>query len=177
MNTTAQVKQAIKKSAQQIRQEPLELLRTAAKQITGSENIPFGEQPKPQEKPKEENSEVPQDEQNYKKRVAEQDGRHLQALESELKDIRRQKLFNELMKRIQSGEDVPLEEFVELSFEQKDVLKAQIEATKKQQAMQANQSSGIPMPESKRGRKMGGGQKGAAKKEETRVEKPVPPSG
>lgn len=177
MNTTAQVKQAIKKSAQQIRQEPLELLRAAAKQVTGSENIPFGEQPKPQEKPKEENSEIPKDEQNYKKQVAEQDGRHLQALESELKDIRRQKLFNELMKRIQSGEDVPLEEFTELSYEQKDVLKAQMEAFKKQQAMQANQTSGVPMPTSKRGRQMSGGQKGAAKKEETRVEKPVPPSG
>lgn len=177
MNTTAQVKQAIKKSAQQIRQEPLELLRTATKQVTGSENIPFGEQPKPQEKPREENGGDPQDEQSYKKKVAEQDGRHLQALESELKDIRRQKLFNDLMRRIQSGEDVPLEEFTELSYEQKDVLKAQMEAFKKQQAMQANQSSGVPMPESKRGRKMGGGQKGAAKKEQTRVEKPVPPSG
>lgn len=177
MNTTAQVKQAIKKSAQQIRQEPLELLRTAAKQVTGSENIPFDEQPKPQEKPNTESNQVPQDEQNYKKKVAEQDGRHLQALESELKDIRRQKLFNDLMRRIQSGEDVPLEEFTELSYEQKDVLKAQMEAFKKQQAMQANQSSGVPMPESKRGRKMGGGQKGAAKKEQTRVEKPVPPSG
>lgn len=177
MNTTAQVKQAIKKSVQQIRQEPLELLRTAAKQVTGSENIPFGEQPKPQEKPNMESNQVPQDEQNYKKKVAEQDGRHLQALESELKDIRRQKIFNDLMRRIQSGEDVPLEEFTELSYEQKDVLKAQMEASKKQRAMQTNQSSGVPMPESKRGRKMGGGQKGAAKKEQTRVEKPVPPSG
>ncbi len=177
MNTTAQVKQAIKKSAQQIRQEPLELLRTAAKQVTGNENISFGEQSKPQEKQNPETDQVPQDEKDYKKKVAEQDGRHLQALESELKDIRRQKLFNSLMQRIQSGEDVPLEEFTELSYEQKDVLKAQMEAYKKQKAMQANQGSGIPMPASKRGRQMSGGQKGAAKKEETRVEKPVPPSG
>lgn len=178
MNTTAQVKQAIKKSAQQIRQEPLELLRSAAKQVTGSENLPFLNQPeKKQDKPKQEGDAVPQDEKEYKKKVAEQDGRHLQALESELKDIRRQKLFNSLMQRIQSGEDVPLEEFTELSYEQKDVLKAQMEAYKKQKAMQANQGSGIPMPASKRGRQMSGGQKGAAKKEETRVEKPVPPSG
>ena len=171
MNTTAQVKQAIKKSAQQMAQEPLELLKNASRQIAGEE-----ERPQQQETPKPEN-EVPPEEQKYKQQVAEQDGRHLQALESELKDIRRQKLFNELMKRIQNGEDVPLEEFSELSFEQKDVLKAQMEAFKKQQAVQVNQSSGIPMPESKKGRKMGGGQKGAAKKEETRVEKPVPPSG
>ncbi len=177
MNTAAQVKQAIKKSAQQMAQEPLELLKSAARQVTGVENLP-NSTPKPQqEKPKEESDGVSQEEKNYKKQVAEQDGRHLQALESELKDIRRQKLFNELMKRIQSGEDIPLEEFSELSFEQKDVLKAQMEAVKKQREMQANQSRGIPMPEAKRGRKMGGGQKGAAKKEETRVEKPVPPSG
>jgi len=173
---TAQVKQAIKKSAQQMAQEPLELLRTAAKQVTGVESLPNAnavpEQPKVNTDP-----EIPQDETKYKAQVAEQDGRHLQALESELKDIRRQKLFNELMKRIQAGENVPLEEFAELSFEQKDVLKAQMEAFKKQQAMQSNQSSGIPIPDAKRGRKMGGGQKGAAKKEQTRVEKPVPPSG
>ena len=178
MNTNAGgIKQAIKKSAQQMAQEPLELLKSAAKQITGVENLPNPNPKEQQEKQKESGDGVPQDEQNYKKKVAEQDGRHLEALESELKDIRRQKLFNELMSRIQSGEDIPLEEFSELSFEQKDVLKAQMEVVKKQRVMQANQSSGIPMPESKRGRKMGGGQKGAAKKEETRVEKPVPPSG
>lgn len=175
MNTTAQVKQLVKKSAQQMAQEPLELLKSAAKQITGVENLP-NSNPKPQQdKPKEEGDGVPQDEKNYKKQVAEQDGRHLQALESELKDIRRQKLFNELMKRIQNGEDIPLEEFSELSFEQKDVLKAQMEAVKARNSQQT--TSSVDMPTSKKGRKMGGGQKGAAKKEETRVEKPVPPSG
>ena len=174
MNTTAQVKQAIKKSAQQMAQEPLELLRTAAKQVTGQESTPKSdagpEQPKANADP-----EIPQDETKYKQQVAEQDGRHLQALESELKDIRRQKLFNELMKRIQEGEDVPLEEFSELSFEQRDVLKAQIQAVKNRNVQQS--VSSVDMPTSKKGRKMGGGQKGAAKKEETRVEKPVPPSG
>ncbi len=175
MNTTAQVKQAIKKSAQQMAQEPLELLKSAAKQVTGVENLPNSNPQAHQEKPKEDGDGVPQDEKDYKKKVAEQDGRHLQALESELKDIRRQKLFNELMKRIQEGEDVPLEEFSELSFEHKDVLKAQIEAVKIRNSQRT--TSSVDMPTSKKGRKMGGGQKGAAKKEETRVEKPVPPSG
>jgi hypothetical protein len=175
MNTTAQVKQLVKKSAQQMAQEPLELLKSAAKQITGAENLPNSNPKEQQQKPKEEGDGVPQDEKDYKKQVAEQDGRHLQALESELKDIRRQKLFNELMKRVQDGEDVPLEEFSELSFEQKDVLKAQMEAVKARNLQQT--TSSVDMPTSKKGRKMGGGQKGAAKKEETRVEKPVPPSG
>lgn len=173
MNTTAQVKQSIKKTAQQMAQEPLEILKTAARQVTGPENISQSEAPRQQ--PEVKKDEVPQEEVEYKKHVSEQDGRHLQALESELKDIRRQKIFNELMKRIQEGEDVPLEEFTELSYEQKDVLKAQMQAVKLRNSQQV--SNGIDMPVAKRGRKMGGGQKGAAKKEETRVEKPVPPSG
>lgn len=170
---TAQVKQAIKKSAQQMAQEPLELLRNATKQVTGVENLPNSNPEPQQEKPKEDA--VPQDEQNHKKQVTEQDGRHLQALESELKDIRRQKLFKELMKRIQEGEDVPIEEFSELSYEQRDVMIAQTEAVKNRNVQQV--ASSVEMPIAKRGRKMGGGQKGAAKRETTRVEKPVPPSG
>lgn len=177
MNTTAgSIKQAIKKSVQQIKQEPLELLRTATKQVTGSENIQNQRPEVPPASTGETESTLGgQDEQNYKKQVAEKDGRHLQALEAELKDIRRQKLFNELMKRIQSGEDVPLEEFTELSFEQKDVLKAQIQAVKTRNSQPVTNQ--LPELSLKRGRKMGGGQKGAAKKEQTRVEKPVPPSG
>jgi hypothetical protein len=171
MNTSAQVKQQIKKTAQQMAAEPLELLKNAARQVTGAENLPNNTAR--QEK---QNDEVPQDEQNYKKRVAEQDGRHLEALESELRDIRRQKLFNELMQKIQNGEDVSLVDFTELSYEQKDVLKAQIQAVKNRNAQQQTVST-VEAPQAKRGRKMGGGQKGAAKKEETRVEKPVPPSG
>lgn len=171
---TAQVKQAIKKSAQQMAQEPLELLRSAAKQVTGVENLPNTNPEAPKEQPKPDN-EVPQEEQKYKKQIAEQDGRHLQALESELKDIRRQKIFNEAMKKVQNGEDIPVEEFVELTYEQKDVLKAQIQAVKNRNSQQT--VSSVDMPTAKKGRKMGGGQKGAAKKEETRVEKPVPPSG
>lgn len=169
MNTTAQIKQAIKKSAQQIGEEPLELLRAAAKQISGEEEKQ-GQQEQSKSDP-----EIPQDETNYKQHTAEQDVRQLQALESELKDIRRQKLFNELMKRIQSAEDVPLEEFSELSYEQRDVLKAQIEAIRTRNAQLTTEQ--LETPSAKRGRKMGGGQKGAAKRETTRVEKPVPPSG
>jgi hypothetical protein len=171
MNTTAQVKQAIKKSVQQVKQEPLELLRTATRQISGEE-----ERPEQQEPPKSENNEAPPEEIKYKKQVAEQDGRRLEALNSEIQDITRQKIFNDLMRRIQGGEDVPVEEFSELSFEQKDVLKAQVEAVKTQRLNSQNTST-FPEPGAKKGRKMGGGQKGAAKKEQTRVEKPVPPSG
>lgn len=183
---TAQVKHAIKKTARQIQNEPLEILKSAAKQVTGDENIKLPWEDVEVDSGAKENTantndpnnRSGSDEKEYKKKLAEQEGRRLQALESELRDIRRQKIYSELMKRIQSGEDVPLEEFTELSFEQKDVLKAQMEAVKKQQSMQqASQSSSLPEPAAKRGRQMSGGQKGAAKKEQTRVEKPVPPSG
>lgn len=154
----------IKKSIKAIGEEPLEILKSVAKQVSVSENIPSTEQPKEQEHS------------NLNQVVmAEQDGRRLQALESELKDIRRQKIFNDLMRRIQEGEDIPFEEFTELSYEQRDVLKAQIQAVKSRNTQQTTNS--VDMPQAKRGRKMGGGQKGAAKREETRVEKPVPPSG
>ena len=79
------------------------------------------------------------------------------------------------MQRIQNGEDIPLEEFTELSYEQRDVLKAQIEAVRNSKL--SSSIDQLETPGAKRGRKMGGGQKGAAKREETRVEKPVPPSG
>lgn len=175
MNTSAQLKQAIKKSTQQFAQEPLEVLKSATKQLTGSETTPF--ENKPVEQVSQPETAVPQGEQDYKKQLAEHEGRQLQALESELKDIRRQKIFNDLMRRIQSGEDIPLEEFTELSFEQRDVLKAQIQAIKMQKFNEQNSGGGLIEPASKKGRQMGGGQKKSAQQQTTRVEKPVPPSG
>lgn len=170
MNTTAQVKQAIKKSTNTFSDEPLEILKTARDQILGSENYPQ----QTQENNVSQNNGPTEDETNYKKQIAEQDGRHLEALENELRDIRRQKTFNDLMQKIQGGEDVSLEEFSELTHEQRDVLKAQIEAVKKQRIGLANQNSGLNEPAAKKGRRFGGmGQKKAAEKQQTRVENPV----
>ena len=171
MNTTAQVKQAIKKSSQQLGDEPLEILKSARDQILGSENP----EQQTQENDVSQNEGPSEEEENYKKHRAEQDGRHLEALENELKEIRRQKLFNDLMQKIQSGETVPLEEFSELSYEQKDVLKAQTEVFKKQQVELTNQNTSLIEPSAKKGRRFMGGmnQKKAAEKQQTRVENPV----
>jgi len=171
MNTTAQVKQAIKKSAKTFSDEPLELLKSARRQITGEEM--------PDDQGSEEPSAVQgpsQEEQKYKQQKEDQDGRQMEALESELKDIRRQKIFNELMQRIQNGEDIPLEEFSQLSYEQKDVLKAQMEAIKKQKLNAESTNNQLVEPTAKKGRQLMG-QKQSAQKQTTRVEKPVPPSG
>jgi len=168
---TAQVKQAIKKSAKQFADEPLELLKSAKKQVAGEE-MASGYPPDQETN----DTQKMVDEQDYKVQKAKQDGRHLEALESELKDIRRQKVFNDLMQRIQNGEDVPLEEFSELSFEQKDVLKAQMEAVKQQKINNGNTTNQLIEPTAKKGRQLMG-QKQSAQKQTTRVEKPVPPSG
>lgn len=171
MNTTAQVKRAIKKSANTFGDEPLEILKTARDQILGSENYPQ----QTQENNVSQNNGPTEDEKNYKKQIAEKDGRHLEALENELRDIRRQKTFNDLMQKIQGGESIPLEEFSELTHEQRDVLKAQMEAVKKQQAGSLNQNVGLNEPSAKKGRRFMGGmnQKKAAEKQQTRVENPV----
>lgn len=175
MNTTAQIKQNAKKIAQQIANEPLELLKRAQTQIAPEQNTNVGQNPRQET----DNQGASKEEQEYKKNLAERDGQKLLALENELLDIRRKRIFDELTRRIQSGEDVSIEEFSELSFEQREVLKAQLEAMQKQKTNSQNQNSGgLVEPAAKKGRRMTGfGQKQAAQKQTTRVEKPVPPSG
>ncbi|AKM83380.1 hypothetical protein A2422_04190 [Candidatus Woesebacteria bacterium RIFOXYC1_FULL_31_51] len=172
MNTTAQsFKQAIKKSARTIGDEPLEILKNARDQVTGSEDY-FSGNEKTNEVSKDDSA--IRDEEQYKKKVSEQDGRHLEALEVELKDIRRQKLFNEIMQKIQDGIDVSVEEFSELTYEQREVLKAQIEVIKNKKIQSLNQNNGLIEPASKKGRRLGiFGQKQAAEKQTTRVENPI----
>lgn len=170
MNTTAQVKRAIKKSTRTITNEPLEILKTVRDQVITSENL-FSVN---QENDISQNDSGIKDEEQYKKQIAERDSRHLEALETELKDIRRQKLFNEITQKVQSGVDVPIEEFSELSHEQKEVLKAQVEVIKKQKSETLNQDTDLVEPASKKGRRFGSfGQKQAAERQQTRVEKPV----
>jgi hypothetical protein len=64
-------------------------------------------------------------------------------------------------------------------MEQKQVLKAQMEAVKyqREQAAYAQSQEGFQTPVSKRGRRFGTTRKEEAQKEQTHIEKPVPPSG
>lgn len=177
MNTTAQVKQALKKSGQQMAQEPLELLNAAKAQLSGEE-YEGGNAGGDYEDPRAaEDRKKQQNEQQLKQKVAVDDQRHLEALQNEMMDIRRQKRFNELIQRIQAGEDVPIEEFQELSHEQREVLKAHKEAAQQRQLEQSQQQNTLQEPSAKRNRRMSGGQKQAAQKQTTRIEKPQPPSG
>ncbi len=172
-DTTKSAKALAQQIARQMAQEPLEVLKTAKEQTTGIESQKDSEVT--QNAPQEQQKQVTEQQKLQDKLKAE---RRMEALNRELDDIRHGDLFKELQEKISQGQEVMLGEYSELSREQKEVLNAQMEAVRfqKQQAAYAESRKGFQMPVSKRGRQMTG-QKQEAEKQQTRVEKPVPPSG
>lgn len=160
--------------AKQMAREPLEVLKDAKEQTSGSlpPNIKS-------ESAGQNDDQKKLAEQQEKLNDQMKSTRRMEALNRELEDIRKQKLFAELQRRIAAGETVALEEYPDLSMEQKQVLKAQMEAVKKQIEAQSTQSQNtLVEPASKKGRQLFNfGKKQSMKQEQTRVEKPVPPSG
>lgn len=160
--------------AKQFARESQEILRTAKSQVAGETLRP---QEAPQNSPQEAgaagNPEGHGELQDKIKAV-----RRMEALNRELEDMHKQEVFKDLQKRISQGEEIPLENYSELSMEQKQVLRAQMEAVKIQKEQMENQSvPEVPGVRSKPSRRFGAGQKREAEKQQTRVEKPVPPSG
>ncbi len=175
MNTAQTTKNLAQKIARQMAQEPLEILKTARGQVTGETSAT------PEQTSEKESGGVQEkiahNQQELQDKV--KGGRQMEAFLRELEDIRKQNIFKELQRRIAEGEEVFLEDYPELSIEQKQVLKAQMEAVKfqKQQAEYVQSQEGFKTPVSKKGRRFGQGQKQEAEKQQTRVEKPIPPSG
>lgn len=173
--TAAKTTQDVARSiAKQVAQEPLEILKDAGVQVTGIEAASSQSSQTPSEvAPKSEDVK-----QQELKDVAFSQ-RRMQALQNEVDEIRKQGVFKDLQAKIANGEDVALEDYPELSMEQRQVLKAQIEAVKiqKQQAEYQASVQEVPTIHSKPSRRFGAGQKHEAEKAQTRVEKPVPPSG
>lgn len=183
MNTAKQVGQSARdlaqKIAKQMAREPLEIIKNAGGQITGTETQKPSEA-YPQNQSSENQAKILGHQNELQDKA--KSGRRMEALNQELKDIHKQNLFKELQAKISQGFDVPVADFSELSMEQKQVLNAQIEAVKfqKQQAAYNQSRGGVVMSSSKPSRRMGAGQRGQkaeAEKQQTRVEKPVPPSG
>lgn len=176
MNTAKQAGQTTRdlaqKIARQMAQEPLEVLKTARNQVALPEKVAPVSQPSQNGENSEKTSGDQQKLQDNMRST-----RRMEALNQELKDIRKQDLFKDLQNKISQGVEVPLEDYPELSMEQKQVLKAQMEAVKAQESRISNQESGVIETHSKRGRRFGQGQKQEAERQQTRVEKPVPPSG
>lgn len=170
MNKTAQ--DIAKSIAKQIAQEPAEILKDVGEQVVGEQ--PF---PKISEKQPPGGTDTSKEEQEARDDAFAR--RRTLALQKEIEDIRKQATFSDLQNKISEGVDVYPEEYPGLSIEQKQVLKAQMEAVKiqKQQAAYQNGIGEVPTIHSKPSRRFGAGQKHEAEKAQTRVEKPVPPSG
>lgn len=172
-DTTKSAKNLAQQIAKQMAQEPLEILKQAREQVSGEE---ISERP---------NSQSPEQSDEQKKLIHNQNelqdkmkaSRRIEAFQRELDDIRKQTLFRDLQYKISQGIDVPLEDYPELTIEEKQVLMAQKEAVKMQIANSRETESAPLFGSSKKSRRFGQGQKQQAQKEQTRVEKPVPPSG
>jgi len=174
-DTTNSAKSLAQQVARQMAREPLEILKDVREQTTGQE---FSGQP---------DNQRPNTPDNQTKAVEHQNelqdkmksSRRMEALNRELEDMHKQDKFSDLQKRISEGEHISLEEYPELSMEQKQVLNAQMEAVKNRIEMQKSQSQNtLAEPASKKGRQLFNfGKKQSMKNEQTRVEKPVPPSG
>lgn len=164
----------VKQTAQQIAQtiakqtlhESNEVLKSAREQI-----MPTPELPKEQ---KREAPETKKPETNE----AKPNLSFLNSYKQELEEIRRETLFKDLQQRISEGEEIPLESYQkELSFEQREVLKAQMEAVKmqKQSALNSQKKQSTLQVVAKKGRNTMMGM--FKKKNEQHVETRQPPSG
>jgi hypothetical protein len=182
MNNTAKqtgrsARDLAQKIARQMAQEPPEILKTTRQQVAGGEQVANRQEVRPLDNQNPEGQAKIIQHQNELLDKA-KSGRRIEALNQEIKDIHKQDLFKDLQNKIAQGMEVPVADYTELSMEQKQVLKAQMEAVRAQAAKQ--QAAGqkvLEIPRSKRGRRFGQTQKQEAERQQTRVEKPVPPSG
>jgi hypothetical protein len=175
MNTISDTKkttqQIAKQVAKQMAEEPFEIFKKAGQQISGTEKTEDITREPEEKKPFQTREEV-----QLKQKIEVQGQRQMQALQKELEDIENQKLFNDLLKRVTEGEIIPLENFPQLSIEQKDVLKAQMEAVKMRKEEEKKEKP-VEEPETKKSRKLFGFGSSQAEKQKTHVEKILPPSG
>ncbi|MBI3396946.1 hypothetical protein HY045_00560 [Candidatus Woesebacteria bacterium] len=160
--------------ARQMAQEPLEVLKEGSRQVAGDENL---DKPRSHESPEGIENKENQSEAAVKNdKIKSQ--RLYDAYKKEIDDIRREKVFKDIQARITQGEYVPLLDYPELLREQREVLAAQYQAVQEQKRVQIKrQEKGTPQIATKPSRRMIAGQKTQMQREQTRVEKPMPPSG
>lgn len=152
--------------ARQIAQEPLEMLKTAGEQVGVVESQT--DQAVQPSKPKE-----PDEQQKQKMMI--QGQRQLEALNREVKDIEKQRLIKDIQEKINNGEELNLANYPDLTMEEREVLMAQMQAVKFRTQM-AGPANPLIQPSAKPDRKFAGEGLGA-KRQQTHVEKPLPPSG
>ena len=172
--TTKGSKKAAQQVAKQIARESSEILKTAGSQVTGREKTAINGQvstPNTQSEVKPQQVNVPSEAELKVKKE-----RLLNANRKELEQIRIQKIFKDIQKRISGEEEVPLENIEGLSMEQKQVLKAQIEAMKKRKAESQNNNQFVT-PQGKQKRGPMTGMKGKIQKMKRKAELRKGPSG
>lgn len=160
-----------RKIAKQVAREPLEVAKSAGRQAAGVESQPVQQQP-PAVAGKQPEGVSPQEEQ----KIRERGQRVLQALESELGDIRRRKAFEGVQRRIAGGETVNLASIEGLSPEQKNALNAQMQAAKAQRES-AKASEPLAEPQTKQRRNIFSGMKGKVSRLKRKTELRLPPTG
>ena len=158
MNDPKSIAQQI---AKQIAQEPFEMLKSAGEQVGVVESQP----PQPNQPPQPDKS--VNEEQRQKMML--QGQRQLEALNREVKDIEKQRLVKDIQ------EELNLANYPDLTMEEREVLMAQMQAVKVR-AQMAGQGNQLIQPTAKPNRKFAGEGLGA-KRQQTHVEKPLPPSG
>lgn len=131
-----QTKQNAIKVAKVLVQEPSEILKTASSQI-----LPVSEEQPQSEKKTQPSSFLGIQEKGFspedKEKQEKIDMSRLRELEAELRQVKIEKIVHELQEKIVNGEPVYLEEYPEIPIEQKQVLKAQIEAEAQRRKAQA----------------------------------------
>lgn len=158
--------------AKQAARESNEFLKTAGQQVLATPESSREQESNPTRIPQEREAVVDRQQQAPKKDLS-----FMNIYKNELEQIRQENLFKELQKRIAEGEEIPLEDFAtQLTSEQREVLKAQMEAVRvRKEAMKKEKSDTIPQIVSKRARGMIGGM--VKKRNEQHIETRQAPSG
>lgn len=151
MNTVQSAGKQSKKLAQdaakKIAKEPLEVLKNVGPQVTGVETQKPAEDINVKGKETVTNKKFPSEAELVAKKE-----KLLAANRNELEAIKKQKTFEDLQEKIMNGEDVFLENYPDLPIEQKQVLKAQMEAiSERNEKMEPEEQLFEPGTKRKRG--------------------------
>lgn len=172
--------------AKQVAREPLEIGKSAIGQITGeSKDLPvsqnqktsgFQEQIFPSQNQASETGGEQKPEVNVQHRLGE--------LENEIKKIVKEKLVRDIGEKIARGEEVSLENYPQLSLEEREMFSGQIQSVKIQKEIRGQQENALVEPQSKRprnifafGRKPKSDTSLQAERQKRRIETPMPPTG
>lgn len=177
MATATNVGKSAKKLAQdavrKIANEPWEILKEGTEQVFPHEGGENGQS---------QNSDSTRSEMENKKLLEERDKvrsqRLIEALQRELRDRTKNDLIKALQEKIVKGEVIYLENYPQLTPEEKEMLKKQIEIVEVKKAQAVNQGSTLVEPAARKGRRLFDfGKKTQMQRQQTQTERPLPPSG